>query len=151
MLRRFTLKDTRDRTVWGFARPRPGRGDLDPLRTDPVWGPLLPVCSGRVMTDALHGRVGPLLEQTRSGSDSLRVLAQTLPDPLCAERTRCGSYRERDCRPGRKVPACFVPIGTAPDRIPLAQEIIQAWREGFRVLEVSEGEFVPGLSDSELP
>lgn len=147
MLRRFHLRDTSTNQLWGFARPLPGPtlwGALDPLRSDPLWVGLIPLIEGAIVTDALHGKVGPLLERIREPADSLRLLARFLPDPRCAERTRCIAWKDRDCRPGKKVPACFVPIGTK--HLPPAQVVIGAWREGWRVFLVGEGEFVPGVT-----
>jgi hypothetical protein len=109
-------------------------GALAPLRGT-VWGDQIQEVSGEALSHALHGWAVPLMREI--GVDP-QVRGPRIPE----ERGRCRLHDgclgvTPQCRPGVAVPDCY----EAPGDLPIATDVVLAWKEGRYVVVVGKGEF----------
>lgn len=150
-VKRFTL-DTRH---WGpvkMLRPIPSEervgdlvevdpwGGLAPLREHPDFAINIPVVSGEVYSQAMHGYAKPLLEAL--GREP-RFQLKTVPGPyrVCAIRDECIMHDAGRCSPGKKLPECWQPEGSSKEALRAMALVMLAWAEDRYVVVVEGGEY----------
>jgi len=118
-------------------------GVLAPLREVPEFAALLPVVDGEAFSDALHGRMRPLMLQI--GPEPKYQLAR-LPPPFneCRRAAKCIMFDKRRCHPrSKKLPECWTPEGS-PEAQRAMATVTLTWAEGRYVVIVEGAEFVAG-------
>lgn len=108
-----------------------------------LWEKYIRVVSGDALSQALHGRMGPLLVEI--GPDprlTLKLMAKEGQEALrCRQVKECLMVRDT-CTPGKKVPQCYEPPGLPPGQITQAAGIVaRAWSAGQFFLVVIGGEY----------
>ena len=119
-------------------------GVLAPLREAPDFAALIPIVDGEAFSDALHGRMRPLMDQI--GPEPKNQLARIrAPFNECARATSCFMFDIRRCYPTRKkLPECWSPKG-GEGLVQRALAIVTlTWAEGRYVVVVEGAEFVVG-------
>lgn len=108
-------------------------GPLAPLQGT-VWARHIQLISGEAFSHALHGWATPLMRE-------IGIPPLVRADRIPFEEGRCSLYdncigASPQCRPGRKVPACY----EAPE--PIASRVVLAWRAGRYVVVLRDDGFV---------
>lgn len=114
-------------------------GVLEPLRGT-VWGALIPTVPGEAMAEARHGRSKPLMQVIGRPPHALMKMASKVPQ-TCRQQKECGSFRQKDCQPGQKLPDCYEPPNLPEDATSIARLVALAWRDGIYVVLVEGKEF----------
>jgi len=120
-------------------------GILAPLRDVPGFAALIPVVDGESFSDALHGRMRPLMEKI--GPEPKYQLARLrAPFTECERAAKCFMYDKRRCHPCRKkLPECWWPRGGGDDAAQQAMATVTlTWAEGRYIVIVEGAEFVVG-------
>jgi len=119
-------------------------GVLAPLREVPAFAVIIPVVDGESFSDALHGRMRPLMEKI--GPEPKHQLARLRPPfTECMRAGTCFMFDERRCHPSRKkLPECWRPRGGDGAAQRAMATVTLAWSEGRYVVIVEGDEFVVG-------
>jgi len=140
--RRITLTDGQlgeVRLLVPFPSPESPWGVLEPLR-DTEWGAQIPVVSGAVLSDAMHGWALPLMRQI-GVEPQIHAKRITEGAGRCALADKCVGATPH-CRPSPELPDCYEAPG---DHSGLASAVALAWAEGRCVVVVEGAEFsIPG-------
>jgi len=119
-------------------------GELASLRDVPEFAALIPVVDGESFSDALHGRMRPLMEKI--GPEPKNQLASIRPPfDECMRAGTCIMFDKRRCHPRRKkLPECWLPKGAEEDAQRAVATVTLTWAEGRYVVIVEGDEFVAG-------
>lgn len=125
-----------------YPKPDESWGELAVLRGT-IWGDLLPIVSGAAITDALHGRVTPLMNEIGPHPHGLlRQIPET--ENKCALHATCIMYAAKTCHPGKHLVECYRPPNTDGKLLIAASNVMRAWADGRYVIIVEGDEFSVG-------
>lgn len=114
-------------------------GVLEPLRNTDL-GRLIPIIPGKIMAEARHGWVRPLMQIIgRPPEAMLRVIPAT--SRICADNRKCGAFRLKDCQPVISMPDCYIPPDLPEGAQTAGNSLLLSWRNGVYVLLVDGPEF----------
>jgi len=119
-------------------------GVLAPLREAPEFATLLPVVDGEAFSDALHGRMRPLMLQI--GPEPKYQLVR-IPAPFneCVRSGSCIMFDAKRCQPrSKKLPECWLPRGSEGAAQRAMAIVTLTWAENRYVVIVEGVEFVVG-------
>jgi len=112
-------------------------GDFACLREVPEFASLIPVVSGDVYSQAMHGYAKPLLEAL--GREPKFQLIK-VPYKVCSQQDDCVMFNVHRCRPCPKMPECWQPE-VEKHLVRAVAVVMLAWAEGRYVVVVEGAEF----------
>jgi hypothetical protein len=125
-----------------LLRPLPTKestwGVLSPLEGTEIGG-LITIVSGEDMSQALHGRVMPLVRTL--GRSPRGLLKKIEGDMTCALIKTCLLADRAACYPCSKLPHCYAPPDVSEQAGLAAATVLRAWADGRYVVIVEGPEF----------
>lgn len=119
----------RDGDPWGVAAALRGT----------EWEVLIRTVGGEALSHAVHGWATPLVREL--GPNPQATMRRTVTPCALSSGGQCVGATP-DCRPGRKMPACYTPPDTDPDVASVVTTVLLDLRAGRHVVAVDGPEFV---------